>query len=64
MVIEATDEMRNFDQIQVGDKVAVTYTEAVAWEVKRGPPATSVSRNRSSAPGLRPARDPAQTPRK
>jgi hypothetical protein len=34
MVVEATDAVRNFDQIQVGDEVVVAYTEALAWQVK------------------------------
>jgi hypothetical protein len=58
VVIEATEEMRNFDQMQVGDKVVVTYTEAVAWEVKRGSASDigvtdTVTANRA-APGARP----------
>ena len=27
--------MRNFDQIKVGDEVVTSYTQAVAWQVKR-----------------------------
>jgi len=58
VVIEATEEMRNFDQMQLGDKVVVTYTEAVAWEVKRGSASDigvkdTVSATRA-APGARP----------
>jgi len=58
VVVEATEEMRNFDQIQVGDKVVVTYTEAIAWEVKRGSASDigvtdKVTANRT-APGARP----------
>jgi Cu/Ag efflux protein CusF len=34
LVVEAGDAIRNFDQIQQGDEVVVTYTEAVAWQVK------------------------------
>jgi hypothetical protein len=32
--LQATDEVRNFDQIEVGDEVVVSYTEALAWQVK------------------------------
>jgi Cu/Ag efflux protein CusF len=34
IVVEATPEVRNFDQINVGDEVVVGYREALAWEVK------------------------------
>ena len=34
LVVQAGDTIKNFDQIQVGDEVIVTYTEAVAWQVK------------------------------
>jgi hypothetical protein len=33
-VVQATDEVRNLDQVKVGDEVVVSYTEAVAWQVK------------------------------
>lgn len=36
LVVQAGEGVRNFDQIEVGDTVAVTYTEAIAWEVKKG----------------------------
>jgi hypothetical protein len=58
VVMKAPDEMRNFDQMQVGDTVLVTYTEAIAWEVTKGSPqdigvtdSSSVSR---AAPGEKP----------
>ncbi len=34
-VIEAGPEVRNLDQVDVGDMVTVRYTEAVAWQVKQ-----------------------------
>jgi len=34
-VIEAGPEVRNLDQVEVGDTVTVRYTEAVAWQVKK-----------------------------
>ena len=43
LVVEATDEVRNLDQVKVGDEVVVSYTEAVAWQVKRA---------REGAPGV------------
>jgi Cu/Ag efflux protein CusF len=34
LVVQAGDTIRNFDQLQPGDEVIVTYKEAVAWQVK------------------------------
>jgi hypothetical protein len=34
MVVEAGDEVRNLSQVRVGDVVKITYTEALAWQVK------------------------------
>jgi len=34
-VIEAGPEVRNLDQVEVGDKVKVSYTEALLWHVKK-----------------------------
>jgi len=57
--IEATDAVSNFDQIQVGDTVAVTYTEAMAWEVKKGSEGavgvTEAAAAQKAAPGEKPA---------
>jgi Cu/Ag efflux protein CusF len=36
MTMIATDEVKNFDQIRVGDKVVVHYTQALALELKKG----------------------------
>ena len=36
MTMIATDEVKNFDQIRVGDKVVVRYTQALALELKKG----------------------------
>jgi Cu/Ag efflux protein CusF len=33
-VLEVPDTVRNFDQLRVGDQVAISYTEALAWQVK------------------------------
>jgi Cu/Ag efflux protein CusF len=35
--IEVGDEVRNFDQIKVGDTVHAQYTQALALELKKGP---------------------------
>ena len=34
-VVQAGPEVRNFDQIKVGDEVVTSFTQAVAWQVKR-----------------------------
>lgn len=34
IVVDVPEEVRNFDQIRVGDQVAISYTEAVAWQVR------------------------------
>jgi Cu/Ag efflux protein CusF len=34
IVLGVTDAVRNFDQLRVGDQVAISYTEAIAWQVK------------------------------
>ena len=33
-VVQASDAVKNFNQVQVGDEVVVAYTEALAWQVK------------------------------
>jgi hypothetical protein len=59
MVVEATDAVRNFDQIQVGDEVVVAYTEALAWQVKpagEGAPGVSTDEGVTRAkPGEKPS---------
>lgn len=34
VLVRAGDEVRNLDQVRAGDKVVVSYTEAVSWQVK------------------------------
>lgn len=54
----AGDEVRNFDQIKVGDDLVVRYVEALTLELKktRGQPGASVSGAAArAAPGNRPA---------
>jgi len=41
--IEVGDQVRNFDQIKVGDTVHAKYTQAVALEVKKGVVAVSAA---------------------
>lgn len=38
MKVQAGEEVRNFDQIEVGDRVTATYFEAIAAEVTEAPP--------------------------
>jgi Cu/Ag efflux protein CusF len=55
----AGPQVRNLDQIQVGDLVAVTYTETFTLEVKRGdgsaPSVTSAAAGDRAAVGEKPA---------
>lgn len=51
------DEARNFDQLRVGDKVAVEYTEALTVSLKKGSGATSMQEREISEraePGAKP----------
>ena len=56
--INAGDEVRNFDQLRVGDKVTAEYTEAISLQLKKhdsGTPAASVTDAVVRAPvGARP----------
>jgi hypothetical protein len=57
--VAVTQEVRNFDQIKPGDEVVVTYTEALAWQVKpAGQGAPGVGENVEATraqPGEKPA---------
>jgi Cu/Ag efflux protein CusF len=57
-VIEVSQEVRNLDQVKVGDEVVVSYTEAVAWQVKaagEGAPGVSEATDVTRAkPGEKP----------
>lgn len=54
----ASDDVKNLAQVKVGDRVTVTYSEALAYEVIKGgnvaSPATVVA-GTSADPGARPA---------
>ena len=55
--VVASDEVKNFDQIRVGDNVAVRYREALTLELKKttgGVGATEAAVASRSAPGERP----------
>jgi Cu/Ag efflux protein CusF len=52
MTVTAGDRVKNLDQVRVGDEVVVTYTEALAWQVKpagQGAPGVTSSENVSRA---------------
>jgi hypothetical protein len=34
MVVQVPETVKNLDQVKVGDELVVSYTEAVAWQVK------------------------------
>lgn len=63
--VVASDAVRNFDQLQVGDKVALDYEEAVALELQpagSAPVGVSTSQGASvAAPGGRPGGSMART---
>jgi hypothetical protein len=51
MVVRAGPEVRNFDQVKAGDRLRISYTEALAAEViKPGTGVTSVTPTMSRAP--------------
>lgn len=61
LTITVTDAVKNLDQIKVGDEVVVSYTEAIAWQVKpasQGAPGVSSDSSASVAkPGEKPYAD-------
>jgi len=58
VVVEVPDEVKNLEQMRVGDEVVVSYTEALAWQVKpaaKGAPGVSADTGMATAkPGDRP----------
>jgi hypothetical protein len=55
----ASDQVKNFDQIRVGDNVMVRYQEALSLELRKSKGATSLSEDTATvraAPGERPFR--------
>jgi hypothetical protein len=58
VVVEVPDAVKNLDQMRVGDEVIVSYTEAVAWQVKpaaKGTPGVSADTSVTTAqPGDKP----------
>jgi hypothetical protein len=58
LVVQVGDAVKNFDQVRVGDVVKVSYTEALAWQVKKpseDTPGVSIqSEATRAAPGQKP----------
>jgi len=58
VVVEVSDAVQNLNQVKVGDHVVVSYTEALAWQVKAagsGTPGVSADTNiTTSKPGDKP----------
>lgn len=51
--LEASEAIKNLDQVKVGDEVALTYTEALAWQVRpagTGGPGVSTGEDVTTAP--------------
>jgi hypothetical protein len=58
MVLPVAEEFRDFERARVGDRVVVSYTEAIAWQVKpsdKGAPGVSARETlRNPGPGEAP----------
>jgi len=57
-VVQAGDQVRNFDQIKIGDVVVVEYLEALTLELKRGTGQTRERTERESATRAQPGQAP------
>lgn len=59
VVVGAPAEMKNFDQLAVGDVVTAAYTEAVAWQVRsagtEGPGVSDTASLTTAKPGAKPS---------
>ena len=60
IVVEASEAVKNLDQVKVGDVVKIAYTEALAWQVKKAsegtPGVTTAASAQAAKPGEKPAR--------
>jgi len=53
IVVEVSDRVKRLNEVKVGDQVVVSYTEAVAWQVKpasKGAPGVSAQESVTRAP--------------
>jgi len=57
--VVAGDEVKNFDQIKVGDVLTVTYAEAIAFELKKGGKGVRERREATDAVAAAPGEKPA-----
>jgi len=59
IVVEASDAVKNLDQVHVGDTVKIAYTEALAWQVKKSsegaPGVTAGAEVQTAKPGEKPS---------
>jgi hypothetical protein len=52
-VVLVSDRVKRLDEVKVGDELVVSYTEALAWEVKpadKGAPGVSTQESETRAP--------------
>jgi hypothetical protein len=59
MDLVASDEVKNFDQIKIGDLIVARYAEALTLELKKGKSASSDVTIRADAAGAKPGERPA-----
>ena len=53
LVVEVSDRVKRLDEVKVGDQVVVSYTQALAWQVKpasKGAPGVSAQDSVTKAP--------------
>ncbi|GAB3758192.1 hypothetical protein GCM10028796_03460 [Ramlibacter monticola] len=56
--ITLSDEVRNFDQLKVGDKVTAEYSQAIALELKKGGGSTATSTGGETVKRAEPGQKP------
>ena len=52
VVVQVSDQVKRLNEVKVGDTVVVSYTQAVAWQVKpagKGAPGASVEQSVTKA---------------
>ena len=58
IVVQASDAVKNLDQVQVGDVVKVSYTEALAWQVRKASAGSPGVSSQESVETARPGEKP------
>jgi hypothetical protein len=61
IVVEVPDQVKSLDQVKPGDEVIVSYTTAVAWQVKRAGEATPGVSEQATFNTEKPGEKPAGT---